>query len=135
MKCIQINSYTGPRLLRRRRQLPVNKCTSGKFQASGNFKPKRNGTRSCPCTKSVKIVDLKPEDVIILTYMFSWITILEYMLIKCTILRMHSMGIPRPTFTCLILLSILWMVLTVIGRQQFCQLSTHYILRLWYNYY
>ena len=50
--------------LRRRRQLPVNKCTSGKHR-----------------TKSVKIVDLKPEDVIILTYMFSWITILEYMLI------------------------------------------------------
>ena len=42
---------------------------------------KAKRTRSCPCTKSVKIVDLKPEDVIILTYMFSWITILEYMLI------------------------------------------------------
>ena len=26
------------------------------------------------------------------------------------------------------------MVLTVNGRQQFCQLSTHYILRLWYNH-
>ena len=50
--------------LRRRRQLPVNKCTSGKHRR-----------------KSVRIVDLKPEDVIILTYMFSWITILEYMLI------------------------------------------------------
>jgi hypothetical protein len=61
--------------LRRRQQLQVNKCTSGKHR------PKRSGTRSCPCTKSVRIVDLKPEDVIILTYMFSWITILEYMLI------------------------------------------------------
>jgi hypothetical protein len=60
----------GSKSLRRRRQLPVSKCTSGKHR------PKRNATRSCPCTKSVRIVDLKPEDVIILTYMFSWITIL-----------------------------------------------------------